>query len=255
MDPAKSYKIWFSQRCGSSLLCQALESTGIAGKPGEHFFGIYKGTLCDHYGVDNYQDLKKALWNAGTLNGIFAVKNSFHQYHYYRIFNEILQLRDIHPTAELDHESIWADLFPNCKYIFLTRRNKVRLAVSWWKAIKDQVWHLKGGEEHQNPGSFYQEHYDFDALIHLLKEAVLRECAMQEYFNRYQIQPFTVVYEDFVNDYEGTIRKVIDFLEIEYDSLEIAPPYYHKTADAGSEEWVQRFRLDLQNQEEAELIW
>ena len=37
MKPEKSYRIWFSNRNGSTLLCQGLEQTGIAGKPGEYF--------------------------------------------------------------------------------------------------------------------------------------------------------------------------------------------------------------------------
>lgn len=35
MRPVLSYTIWFSQRTGSTLLCHALESTGVAGRPGE----------------------------------------------------------------------------------------------------------------------------------------------------------------------------------------------------------------------------
>src|SRR5271157_3274354 len=31
--------------------------------------------------------------------------------------------------------------FPSSRHIFMTRRNKVRLAVSWWKAIQSQEWH------------------------------------------------------------------------------------------------------------------
>ena len=37
MKPRLPYTIWFSQRTGSTLLCKALESTGIAGKPNEWF--------------------------------------------------------------------------------------------------------------------------------------------------------------------------------------------------------------------------
>ncbi|WP_342799609.1 Stf0 family sulfotransferase [Hyella patelloides] len=35
ITPKLSYTIWFSQRTGSTLLCRALESTGIAGNPSE----------------------------------------------------------------------------------------------------------------------------------------------------------------------------------------------------------------------------
>lgn len=38
MEPKLSYTIWFTQRTGSTLLCQALEGTGIAGVPNEWFW-------------------------------------------------------------------------------------------------------------------------------------------------------------------------------------------------------------------------
>ena len=134
-------------------------------------------------------------------------------------------------------------------------RNKIRQAVSWWKAINDQVWHLKSGEQFENDMSFYEEHYDFDALMHLFKEASLRECAIEDYFRKHQLSAFSIVYEDFVMDYEGTIKKVIDFLEIEYDEIHIKAPHYTPTASKGSELWVQRFREDIQKNFQGAPVW
>lgn len=35
MKPRICYTVWFSQRNGSTLLCEGLTATGIAGKPAE----------------------------------------------------------------------------------------------------------------------------------------------------------------------------------------------------------------------------
>ena len=128
----------------------------------------------------------------------------------------------------------------------MSRRNKVRLAVSWWKAINDNRWHLNRDEYHENEPNFYEAHYNFDALMHLFKEASLRECAMEEYFAKYDLHPLTVVYEDFIRDYEGTIARIVEFLGIPYTELSIPPKYSRATATQGSERWVQRFRKELQ---------
>lgn len=251
MEPTKSYRIWFSQRCGSSLLCEAISATGLAAKPGEHFPSpkeIRKN-------FSNYEDFRQSLWDAGTANGIFAIKHSVHRYLDEQLFDEILRLRGIDKSADLNRDAIWQDIFPNCKHIFMTRRNKVRLAISWWRAIKDQVWHIKAGNKHQNDANFFETNYDFDALNQLLKESVLRECYMQEYFSTYGIKPLTIVYEDYIQDIPGTVKRVLDFLEIEYDELKIAQPYYNKLADDGSEQWVQRYRADLQKGNEPGPIW
>jgi LPS sulfotransferase NodH len=59
--------------------------------------------------------------------------------------------------------------------------------------------------------------------------------------------PLTVVYEDFVADYYGTVRRVLNFLRRgQSQNVTIAPPFYERLADEVSEEWVQRFRKERQ---------
>lgn len=79
-------------------------------------------------------------------------------------------------------------------------------------------------------------------------DADMREAGIQEFFSEAGIVPLTVVYEDFVADFEATVRRVLDFLEIPgRDSVDIPPMRLQKLADDTSEEWVQRFRRELQS--------
>ncbi len=255
-SPLQSYRIWFTPRTGSSLLCKGLEMTGIAGKPGEFFNLINTNSLCEQHQISsNYQALKSKLWEMGTsANGVFGIKHSMYQKGYSKIFREVLELRGIAGNENINHEEIWADIFPNCKHIFLTRRNKIRQAVSWWKAIKNEIWHLTRDQSHQNAQAFYDKNYNFDAFTHLFKEAMLRECAIQAYFSKHKISPMTIVYEDYIQDFEGTIRSIVGYLDLDTSALEVKKMYYKKTADDFSEQWVQRFRKELQEQM-GHLIW
>jgi LPS sulfotransferase NodH len=190
MQPTKSYRIWFTQRNGSTLLCKGLEQTGIAGKPGEFFNLIDEESLCEKYNATIYQDLKEKIWHLGaSQNGVFGIKHSRHATRYEKIIHEIKILKGYNTDEQIDEQELLSDLFPTCKHIFLTRRNKVRQAASWWKAIKDQVWHLEPNQKKSSSQDFYAKHYDFAALSTLLKEACLRECSIQEHFSRYQINP------------------------------------------------------------------
>jgi LPS sulfotransferase NodH len=255
MHPDRSYRIWFTQRSGSTFLCELLSATGVAGKPGEHFNLMDKSSLCEKYEVNTYRDLKTQLWETGsTANGVFGIKHSKHNTAYYQLLEEIRGLRQIENKAAIDEAAIWGDLFPNCRHIYLTRRNKVRQAVSWWKAINDQVWHLREGETHQNEAGFYEKKYDFDALSHLFKETFLKECAIEDYFTKYHIAPLTIVYEDFVKDITGTIKSILNYLELDADSFDLSENYLRKTSSARSEQWVQRFRQDLQKDWEQK-VW
>ena len=75
----------------------------------------------------------------------------------------------------------------------------------------------------------------------------MREAGIQEFFAEGNIAPLNIFYEDFVQGYEKTIRTILDYLELDSQSVTIAPPALAKTADKISEEWVQRFREERQN--------
>ena len=139
-------------------------------------------------------------------------------------------MRNIKNSDDLNHDNIWSDIFPNCQHIFLTRRNKIRQAVSWWKAINNNIWHLKSNDISKETDSFYEKHYDFDALSHLFKEANLRECAIQAYFEKYQIKPLTLVYEDYIQNFEESIYTVINYLGLNENEIKVDKMFYKKTA-------------------------
>jgi len=127
----------------------------------------------------------------------------------------------------------------------MTRRNKIRLAVSWWKAIQSQEWHRLRGEPPKSAD--LSSAYSFDAINHLYNECSLREAGIAEFFAEGNIVPLTIIYEDFIQQYEPTVRAVLDFLKLDSDSVTIDPPLLDPTADPVSEEWVQRFRAERQS--------
>lgn len=246
MKPTVSYTIWFSQRNGSSLLCEGLKATGIAGKPGELLEIPRATSLLDFYQVNSYPELQNKLWQEGmTTNGVFGLKANAPRKANDPILKELAQLPGVKPAA-MDPYEIWENAFPNGKHIFLTRRNKVRQAVSWWKAIVTQQWHLEIGKEKQPVREDLRKQYNFEAIRHLLLEITLRESKIQAFLEAGSIVPLTVVYEDFVKEYTETIGKVIAFLGISQQAYPIKEPYYEKLSDAVSEEWVERFREELQ---------
>ena len=242
--PRQSYTIWFTQRTGSTLLSEALSATGIAGKPGEHFLLPDSVSLQSYYQATDYQDLQQRLWKrAGTPNGVVAIKHALTGADFHELAPEICALRELPKTTPFI--VLWEDFFPNGKHIFLTRRNKVRQAVSWWKAIQSQVWHQPAGSSFAYEKNL-EAAYDSDALRHLLMEINLKEAGMQDFFSETKIAPLTIVYEDFVRNYASTIRQILDFLEIPAHELSIPPPPLQPLADEISGAWVQRFREEIQ---------
>lgn len=239
MKPELSYTIWFTQRTGSTLLCQALERTGIAGKPGEWLLRVFETES-----ADRPAQLQQSLWTAGsTPNAIFGLKHSFFEPHFGRLIETFRQFPGC-PPGEANRARVWEHAFPNHRHIFMTRRNRVRLAVSWWKAIKTGEWHRRTGEP-PKPVDL-ADGYSFDAIHHLYRECSMREAGIQELFSEGKIVPLTIVYEDFILEYETTVRNVLDYLGLPGTHVQIPPASLAPTADEVSEEWVQRFRQELQ---------
>ena len=244
MKPKLSYTIWFSQRTGSTLLCRALQSIGIAGKPSEWLDYQNASNLLDKYQLDNYTDLQQYLWQLGsTDNGVFAVKTGACEPY---LSNIIDTFKKFPGCGQLNNRvEIWENACPNCKHIYLTRRNKVRLAVSWWKAIQSEEWHRERGKLPTT--SDIKDKYSYEAISHLFAECSMREAAIQDFFNEGSIVPLTIVYEDFALAYEATIRIILDYIGLPNgQNISIPPQPLQKMADDVSETWVQRFRKEKQ---------
>jgi len=237
--PHLSYTIWFTQRIGSTLLCAALESTGVAGRPGEWLEATDLSALYARHEAHTPDELLRRIWAAAsTPNGVLGIKHGLREPWFTSVLDVLGQL-DGHDGTRL---GVWQNAFPNLRHIFMTRRDKVRLAVSWWKAIQSEEWHRQHGIPPS--GIDAADRYVFDAIDHLVAETVIREAAIQEFFTESGIVPLTIVYEDFVERYEQTVADVLAWLGV--PATVPVPPPYDRLADPISEEWVQRYRQETQ---------
>jgi len=240
MRPKLCYTTWFSQRTGSTLLCRALESTGVAGRPGEHLEGALPD-LYARYGVRAPAELVARVWaNAQTSNGVVGLKYGLVE----NTFGPLIEALGEIEGHDGTRSGVWANAFPNGRHIFMTRRNKVRLAVSWWKAIQSRQWHRSHGAPPQS--AEIADRYAFEAIEHLIAETVMREAAMQDFFTQAGVAPLTIVYEDFVSAYEQTVKDILAWLGVVPAPVAVAPPAFERMSDELSEQWVERYRRDRQ---------
>jgi LPS sulfotransferase NodH len=123
-------------------------------------------------------------------------------------------------------------------YIWITRRDKVRQAVSFEKAIQTNMWAMID-ESPLFTGELHFEAAHIEALMHVIEE---HEAGWQHYFAANGITPFTVIYEELIAAYEQTAMQILHELSIPVpQSLQFAPRRMRQQADALSEEWVQRY--------------
>jgi trehalose 2-sulfotransferase len=241
-EPARrSFFICATPRSGSSLLCEALEFTRIAGRPREFFEPKYEPDWFARLGIASDAEYVRKFQAAGaTPNGVFGAKLHWHQFLHLQT-----RLLKLDGTGANGLELV-RDTFPDLKFLFLTRRDKVRQAVSYDKALRFDCWHSLGRVSPGDPESSATSapmDFNFDQIDRWVRQFTTDETNWCRYFEAVGIEPFDVVYEDFVENYEETVRNILRFLEISIpEGMIVTPPRLRKLADEVSEDWACRYR-------------
>ena len=218
-EPRVSYLICSVPRSGSSLLCDLLSVTGVAGAPTELFHPDFMRILKQRWNVETTEDYVAQLLARKTgPNGVFGVKAHWDQY------NTVFEATD--PRRAL----------PNLQVIFITRRDRLRQAVSLVRALQTLRWQSTHRERPDRPAE-----YDPEDIARKLGRIKRVEAAWTDLFDRHGIEPHRVVYEDFVADQSRTMRDVLDFIGVAAPAKLEVEPTIERQADALSEQWVERY--------------
>jgi LPS sulfotransferase NodH len=230
-----TYLVLGTARSGSTLLCQALAGSGVAGDPKE-FFGAKLAMWMkrwDAHAPDAFVD--RLVRERSTPNGVFGAKLLWRQLLGFEAY-----CRQFPPYAELSRAEIFDRLFPNLRYVWIARDDKARQAISYWKARESGVWGQRGPRP---TVPLKTPEFDYAGIDNLLQTVLTEEAAIGRYFAEGGIAPHQVVYERLARDYAPTTRALLSFLGIpDADTLTIADPRTQKLADAESDAWATRFR-------------
>jgi LPS sulfotransferase NodH len=248
MTKQTSYLILATPRSGSTLLGQGLQASGLAGDPKE-FFGHKLPFWMERWRTPTLPAYTARLGQVrATPNGVFGAK---------LLYRQLLHLESLArhqpELADLSLPEILYRLFPNLHFVWVTREDKVRQAISWFKARQTGVWgqdHGQSapklgrawrlGDEPLQPGELA---FDYDGIAALMRQAEAEDAAIGQFFATSGIEPFRVVYEEFTPHYEETILALLRWLGVTPPpDLTLPNPRTVKLADDRTDEWVARFR-------------
>jgi trehalose 2-sulfotransferase len=217
--PRVSFVVCALPRSGSSLLCELLACTELAGAPSEFFDHNQMNEFRRVWGIDSFDDYVDALLAKKTSpNGVFGCKAHYHQL--------VDAFGDRHVEA----------VFPNVHLVYIKRRDRVRQAVSFAKATQTEQWTSEHEPLVEPPV------YDAGQIRSLMDWVEREEVAWERYFTQRAAPVFRVVYEEFVGAMEKTVIEVMRFLEITLPAgFEVPAPTLDRQADALTDEWAQRF--------------
>jgi LPS sulfotransferase NodH len=283
MTPNRSYLVCATPRSGSTLVCHALSETGVAGRPEEYFealrhsgrprrpeeyfLGVEDQSIRDHLGeraVGSEPAPRSPLWSRAaydrylewafetgtTANGVFGAKLMWGYFgDFVSLLRNVPEYRDL-PLAEL-----LPAVFPDLTFVRVVRANKLRQAVSLWKAVQTATWREDQAsakaaslEENGTPPyrSFIEEHrpqlrFHYRAIAHLLEQLLIEEASWDTFFEHTGIRPVLVLYENFAADYETSTLNLLDRLDLSPPEGFEFEPQMKRQSDSINDDWVRRY--------------
>ena len=247
--PSLTYLVCATQRSASTLLCRALGTTGVAGRPEEYFearhttgqppapsdYGIHLDVdpapapaYSSLEGIGEYgEHIRRTLDSGTTPNGVFGAKVMYSQ------------LADIAVLAGAEPPGVFEQIL-GCapRYVRVTRSDRVAQAVSLWTALQSQSW--ADHQEHTRQPA----RYDFDAIDQLVSWFGDQERGWDDYFARNGIEPLELTYDDVAGDLNDAVRRVLVYLDLDPSPADRVKPPMQRQGGGQSEEWAERYRLE-----------
>ncbi len=221
-------------RSGSTLLCEALRNTSLAGNPDEYLGPMHVERWDKEWKTKSkIEYLEKVIKQGKGENGVFGIKvmRGYWQ-------NAIEFLQSVSTLTDCSESDLLNQYFPNLRYIWITRRDKVRQAVSWLKFLQGNAWYW----EDEEPQEIKNLEFKPGVMKEFIVQTASHETAWLEFFRKNEIHPYIVVYEDFVAAYEKTAKEIIEFLKIPHrEEITFSKRKLKKQADALTEEWMQKY--------------
>jgi LPS sulfotransferase NodH len=228
--PRQLYMVATVPRTGSSYFSHLLWQTGCLGAPLEYLNFLPEGPA--RLAITDPQqqaELWRSLLHLRTSpNGAFGVK----------CFS--LQLRELQQRNPMLLREVFSAILlrgPATRVIKLKRRDRVAHAISYARSALSGIWR----KEQEAAGGAIVD-YSPEAIEQARTYIEQQEADWEMLFQELRIEPLTLWYEDLVQDPEGAVRQVGEFLGVEIDpAAAITIPMVEKQAQEDSERWRERY--------------
>ena len=238
-----------THRTGSNLLEQYFRATEMAGKPREYYGLELAAELAQAKNLPDpdrcFLDYHRAILDKWTgPNGVFAAKIMWSH------------LEIVHARVAADPQGAsftgltpWqtvTKLHPSPKVVWMTRKDKVRQAVSMVRAKQTGVFstaHLDTGRKQEATPA----EYDFHLIKFYLEKFTKEDELWEALFKEAKVSPVRVVFEDFIkNPQDATIGILKSVGLPEPKAWKWPKIQIRNQSDETTGEWCARYRQDAQ---------
>ncbi len=246
----KSYIICGTPRSGSTLLCDLLAATNVAGAPDSFFMRDVDPVWAQVWGLPARGDRSDAAFGAAYLaaaikagtaaTGVFGLRLMREN------LGELLGMIDaVYPGQASDVAGLRA-AFGAVLFVHLSRADKLAQAVSLIKAEQSGLWHIgPDGAEVERLSPPQQPQYDFARIRAVVAKLQAFDAAWQHWFAAQGIAPLRIGYDSLAADAVAEVARICAALGVAEPARGSLQPGVAKLADAVSADWMRQYRLDM----------
>jgi LPS sulfotransferase NodH len=244
--PDRTVVICSHPRSGSTLLGEALYAAGGLGCPLEYLHRGFRPHFARRWEAHDLDAFVRALHRFRTdTTGVLSIKL------FWRDVEDLLKETtssggalvmqpDATPAGE-DFRRIFdllQTILPNPTFVHLTRRDRVRQAVSAFVAAETSVFRSFSSDD---PRARRAVVYQYEGILRQLAAADYGNARWQAFFSALGVEPYRLAYEDLASGFEAAIGSVLAHLGHPGPPR---APRMHRQATAQSEEFILRFLRD-----------
>jgi LPS sulfotransferase NodH len=239
----RSVLICTTPRSGSTLLCRYLAATGCAGAPQEYLLETALPVLYERQGAADFPSYFEALLSREvTPNGVFAAKLMGAPDVFAGYLARLRELPGLGDAERPAHELL-AAAFPSLRYVWLTRRDRLRQAISLARAQASGLW--QSTQAAAAAAAAPPPEPDLAAVDDRVTDLVAWDAGWEAFFAAAGVRPVSLVYEDLVRDPGAAVRELLSALEIELPvDWKPGPPERSRLADDTTERWLAAYRSE-----------
>lgn len=245
----RAYVICATPRSGSTLLCDILAGSGVAGRPHSYYRPQSIATFATSLGVSLRGRTEGEAFDRAYLAAVLAAGTNGTGVFGLRLMWDAVaplaaRLDRLFPGLISDADR-FAHAFGARTYLYLSRTDKVAQAVSRLKAEQTGLWHIAAdGSERERSAPPQPAVYERERLRGFIDEVEQDEAAWEHWFDANGIIPFRLVYEQLTTDPNAILARVLAALGLEAARAASAPVRTAKMADAESASWAARYRAE-----------
>ena len=235
------YLLCCSPRSGSTLLCDLLARSGVAGAPESYFreasIPEYSKRWRLEFGDQGWDDsyLRTVRAHGERSTGVFGMRIMWSD-----MQPLLSRLADLHPGDQSDRARLRSALGVE-RFVHLTRQDRVAQAVSLVIAAQTGLWHRNAdGTVRQGAEPVAPPRYDRGRIADELRMLEAGQQAWTTWFSEQSIMPLKLSYEELSADPAGTTRILLDHLGVR--TVDVPTVATAKLATSTNAAWVERFR-------------